>query len=449
MQHNDYKKLSHLAKYINRLLATGKWNSLAASQKSALQNALMRLTNTVKQFIAKGKLVRVLGAAIMLVSANASAQSFADPVTGAFGMTGDLESYLSKPEFVDIDDDGDLDYFNFDGEAGFVFQENIGTATDPVFGPAETNPFDLTIVNVPLLPIFGDIDNDGDFDIMASTYEDGTPMYYENIGTATDPSFTAEVILPFGLTGVYMIVNDLVDIDDDGDLDLFVSKYDDGDGAGHVFMRENIGTPEAANFGPEIIDPLGIAIPAVDYFAHIDFADFDGDGDYDFMRTQLYGKIIYYHENVGDVDAPEFDPGSGLVSPYDLDPLTDDQYFAALSVVDIDADGDYDIFAGEYYSGAVLFYENRTIVAGVEEETDLNAELAVYPNPAIDQINLKTNLAADANATVSVLTLEGKVIYYSASMVNTIDVANFPAGIYLIELTTEANQVTRVKFVKE
>ena len=42
--------------------------------------------------------------------------------------------------------------------------------------------------------IFGDIDNDGDLDIISASYEDDKIAWYEN-NAAADPSFSATTIL--------------------------------------------------------------------------------------------------------------------------------------------------------------------------------------------------------------------------------------------------------------
>ncbi|MFT5821257.1 MAG: hypothetical protein ACI8ZM_002509 [Crocinitomix sp.] len=449
MQNQDYNKLKGLAKYINQLIETGKWTVLGENRQNSLRKALNKLATRVQKFIAKRKLTRVLGAAVMLVSANVSAQSFADPVEGAFGLAG--LSYLTKPEFVDIDGDGDLDFFqtNYDAD-GFLFQENIGTAEEPDFSALEINPFGLSPAGGLLMPVFGDLDNDGDFDIIASTYDEGGALYYENTGTATDPVFDSEVAIPFGITASYIIMDDLVDIDDDGDLDLFVSKYDDITSEGKVFFLENTGTPEAAAFASGVIDPFGMTFSGADYFTFVDFADFDDDGDYDFMRTDMYGKIVYYHENVGEADAPDFDAGSGLISPFDIDALTAaDQYFFALSLADIDADGDFDLFISEYSSEGTFFYENRTVVVSIPDAIEWNDEIVIFPNPAIDNITIQTALVNEDIQSIRIITIDGREVYKSEQLVNNINVSNLETGIYLLEVINKADQQMLLKFIKE
>lgn len=449
MNHNDYNKLKQLAKYISRLIESGKWTTLAKERQLALQNALKQLTFRLRNFVARRKMLRLLGAAVMLISANVNAQSFDPPVTNAFEMDG--YSYLNKPEFVDIDGDGDLDFFQVNSDDETIdFQENTGTATEPEFADIVTNPFDLSADNLPIMPIFGDLDNDGDFDMLASTYEEGTPMYFENVGTAEEPSFASPTLSPFGITTIYTIMGDLVDIDGDGDLDLFTSRYDDdGSEVGKVYFHENTGSEDAPAFATGEEDFFGTTFEAEYAFPFVDFADFDDDGDFDFMRVDMYGTVVYYHENIGDADTPEYEAGPGEESPFDIDPLGGDGGFFGLSLTDIDDDGDFDLFISEYESSSYLFYENKTYTVGINDATGNDILVSIYPNPTSNQLNLQTSLPASEVEQVRILTLDGKDVYQSNTFTKSIDVSQLPGGIYMVALRLNSGKETHLKFVKE
>jgi len=447
MKNNNYNKLKQLAKYINQLIATGRWTTLGEEKQNKLRHSLNRLVGQLKNLVSKRKLARVLGAAVMLISANASAQSFAPPISGAFSMTGG--GYFVKPELVDIDNDGDLDFFQYDTDSeSLLFQENIGSAEEPDFGEVQMNPFGFSGETVVLFPIFGDLDGDGDYDMLASNYDEGIPMYYENTGTSEDADFgTAPVMMPFGLTGIYILMNDLVDIDDDGDLDLFTSSYDETEESGLIYFYENTGTDETPNFATPEGSPFGLTVAAEETFLFIDFADFDGDGDLDFMRNEMYGNTFYYHENEGDAEEAEYAAGSGLISPFDLTPLTEG-YFFSLSLADIDADGDYDLFAAEYETGGNLFYENQTINVGLEDLEAEHTRLEISPNPAENLINISTELVSEDIEVVQLLALDGRIVYQSNQFTKTIDVSDLPAGMYVIRMQLKNGAENREKFIK-
>ncbi|MGH1337184.1 MAG: T9SS type A sorting domain-containing protein [Aureispira sp.] len=113
--------------------------------------------------------------------------------------------------------------------------------------------------------------------------------------------------------------------------------------------------------GGNPVDSL-TAIESSDLF----FVDIDGDGDQDVFERELYyvGSYIYdtklnYYENVGNSSNPQFSPKMTTVLDTVGDRVRD------LSFVDIDGDGDQDLFVtgNDYYATTatgvdVKYYEN-------------------------------------------------------------------------------------------
>ncbi|MBI9075516.1 MAG: VCBS repeat-containing protein [Desulfatibacillum sp.] len=159
-----------------------------------------------------------------------------------------------------------------------------------------------------------------------------------------------------------------VDIDADGDMDLFV-----GAEWGQVRFFENKGQ---AGFA-EITDGNPLSGTWVGDLASPAFVDIDGDGDMDcFVGTEEsynynYYSAVSFFENVGTPTEPVFewqvgdrkDPMSGM----GYNPLWNvDLTYASPTFADIDGDGDMDAFVGgapDYGNSDasyVLFYENVT-----------------------------------------------------------------------------------------
>jgi hypothetical protein len=135
----------------------------------------------------------------------------------------------------------------------FQYLENIGTAEVPNFAPAQLVPFGLPAEAAEYIYLdFGDIDNDGDIDIVAG--DRSVPYSYgdffdfiENIGTPENPQFATPVEGPFSVLTIGPYAQPLLgDLDNDGDLDILGTPHDDFNGNGITWSyRENLLDPVA------------------------------------------------------------------------------------------------------------------------------------------------------------------------------------------------------------
>eukprot|EP00946_MAST-07B_sp_MAST-7B-sp1_P000505 g505.t1 len=96
------------------------------------------------------------------------------------------------------------------------------------------NPFDgVAVEGKYSAPAFVDVDNDGDMDLVIGRLEGDLKFYYENTGSASNPSYTRRegALNPFdGVAidgdpdmGIYSAPA-FVDVDNDGDMDLVIGR---------------------------------------------------------------------------------------------------------------------------------------------------------------------------------------------------------------------------------
>jgi hypothetical protein len=220
----------------------------------------------------------------------ATAPAFAPPVGEAFGF--ESTAFYTQPTFVDIDGDGDLDIFEGEESYYFNFAENTGNATAPAFASPTVDPFGLQSYyggeyHSFTSPAFVDIDGDGDFDLFSGTEDYGT-LFFENTGSATTPAFAAASADPFGLTQVLYFANPtFVDIEGDGDFDAFI-----GNEQGDTFFFRNTGTAYAPAFDAPLANPFGLG--NVGEAAAPVFADIDGDGHLEAFIGSYRGNIMLF-----------------------------------------------------------------------------------------------------------------------------------------------------------
>ncbi|TYP99006.1 putative secreted protein (Por secretion system target) [Tenacibaculum adriaticum] len=229
----------------------------------------------------------------------------------------------------DVDGDGDLDVLSASlNDDTIAWYANDGGA-DPTFTKIiVTDTADgASSVSV------GDVDNDGDLDILAASRDDDTVAWYANDGT-TNPTFT-KMIVTNTADGVFEA--NLYDIDGDGDLDILAASRDDDT----VAWYENDGATNPT-FTKRIITETADGT----YGACA--GDLDGDGDIDIISTSFYGDTVAWYENNGAVN-PVF---TKIVISN-----TDDGPFK-VSVGDVDNDGNLDILSTSYYDGEIIWYKN-------------------------------------------------------------------------------------------
>lgn len=199
------------------------------------------------------------GASVVYFENTGDAQNpaFAAPQVDPFEMNF-ADSEIATPRAADFDGDGDLDllssYYEYGDEGavnGIIYVENTGSQTTPAFGPAQRGVFNLPMTTSnALLMDLGDIDNDGDIDILANPLLDssgygsfGIPFtYLENTGDVDNPNFAAPVANPFGLveaSGSFLLPL-LGDLDKDGDLDVLSGNNNDLDFVFEWVYQENL-----------------------------------------------------------------------------------------------------------------------------------------------------------------------------------------------------------------
>jgi len=246
---------------------------------------------------------------------------------------------ISFPSFPDIDNDGDFDLFVGEAVGNINFYRNDGTATKPAF-TLVTETFASIDVGLTNLPTFADIDNDGDLDLFVGENE-GNINFYRNDGSATNPDFTLVTETFASIDVGFISLPTFADIDADGDLDLFV-----GAAFGNLFFYRNDGTAANPAFTPvpgNFVIVNGALITPT-------FADIDNDGDLDLLVGEEDGNINFYR-NTGTAANHAFTLVTENFASIDIGLVS------RPSVVDIDKDGDLDLFVGDG-DGGINFYRN-------------------------------------------------------------------------------------------
>jgi len=358
----------------------------------------------------------------------------------------------SAPVFVDIDNDSDLDMFigSFKNPLGSInYLENTGSISNPSFYFSDSTFFNITS-DLSVSPAFGDIDNDGDYDLLIGRFN-GTLSLFINAGTPSTPLFTGGTILrningdsiDVGSTAVPF----LNDVDNDNDLDLIVGGFN-----GKFNYYENTGSPSTYEFTPYSL-----------YFDNLDIGDnstpflfdYDKNGTLDLFSGSRKGEFFYFR-NDGSNLIPIWTELTNNFIPDNFGGNTF-PYF-----IDIDNDTDFDLFLGNVKGGIYLYINDEITGLDEGEITPVNNfEIAAYPNPFNPETKLRLEILIGQDLKIYVYNLLGekvKTIFngYINSGTRTFswDATNnsgltLPAGIYFILVSSkEVQKVIKVAFLK-
>lgn len=264
----------------------------------------------------------------------------------------DVGTYTT-PTFGDVDGDGDLDLVVGETNGQMFYFENTGTTTSPIFTQrtGAANPFNGIDVGSYSAPAFGDLDGDGDLDLVSGA-QPGTLLYYRNTGTTSSPAFTAQTgaANPFNGADVgNFSIPTFGDIDGDGDLDLV-----SGDTIGKIHYFRNTGTSTSPAFAEQTLaaNPFnGFDVGAAGSTTSL--GDVDRDGDLDLVVGESSG-VQFYFKNNGTSTSPAFSQQTGTANPFNG---FDVGSFSAPALGDLNGDGGLDLVSGNSF-GSLNYYRS-------------------------------------------------------------------------------------------
>ncbi|MBT8387390.1 MAG: T9SS type A sorting domain-containing protein, partial [Ignavibacteria bacterium] len=198
----------------------------------------------------------------------------------------------------------------------------------------------------------GDIDGDGDPDVVVTSARGNSVAWYEN--NMPDTNWSKHLIDDGTLPGA--ITCDIGDLDSDGDLDVAVT----GSQANRLVWYKN-NLPDT-NWIKKLIDgSLPVAFG-------VSIGDIDGDDTMDVAATSSFNDYVVWYNTT--------DFGENW-NKYIIYP----DYFSGarlLDIVDMDLDGDNDVLATAFDAGVVVCFQNRLPDIWARHNIDLNLPSANY-----------------------------------------------------------------------
>ncbi|MBV6512333.1 MAG: hypothetical protein FMNOHCHN_01830 [Ignavibacteriaceae bacterium] len=259
----------------------------------------------------------------LLLLQSVQAQYFSKVTSGSHVTDGGSSRAVN---WIDYDNDGDLDLFVTNGPQGG--QNNFLYRNDgnEVFTKITDSPVTLDNRSSDG-STWGDYDNDGDEDLYVTNWYGQPNLLYINNGNGTFTQITGSAV---STNNTFSEAASWGDMDNDGDLDLYVCNSD-GDRRNNLYRNNGDGSFTRIT--------TGVAVTETYYSRNADWIDINNDGKPDLFVTNEGNQ----HENV------YYGNGDGTFTKAVLAPLTTSAgNTTSSSWEDVDNDGDFDLLIVNY-----------------------------------------------------------------------------------------------------
>lgn len=360
----------------------------------------------------------------------------------------------SFPVLFDYNNDGLKDllignygYYNkatLTSDARLTLYKNVGSSAVPVFslitrdyGNLSTHTLTSSVPINNAMPTVGDIDLDGDIDILFGT-SNGHIHWLENTaGGNAVCNFSVFHQDPFSIvTPFAAAAPQLFDLDYDGRLDLLIGMQN-----GKIAWYRNVSTSALASFSL-----MTSSLGSIDVKGDPNVWGYDGFATPFFYRDGgvTYALVGSFSGSIAHYTVPSVVTGSFTVLTKYANGLNEGSQ-STVCYEDINNDGRRDLFVGNAGGGLNFFSSNSPFV-GIEEYSAAGMELSaqLYPNPVNDNLSVSVDVLNFQKGKLTVYDLLGKEVMHEPmrSTRMDIDLSVLNQGVYFINLTVETSQQT-------
>jgi len=361
----------------------------------------------------------------------------------------------SHPVWVDVDADGLTDLVV--GNMGFYaadylldsrlfYFRNTGTPESPSFALADSDFLGMSKykeLSFNFVPAFGDVDRDGDLDILVGE-ENGSLFYAENLSGPGQPMTFGAWVYPFaGIDVGNSSAPCVADINGDGYPDLLVGERNNG----NINYFEHL----ASESGPWYVSDQALA-PNVERFGRIDTRIPGYINGFSAPQVIIQGdqRLLLTGTDNGSIECYRL-PTADFSQPFEqLSAEWGGIYTGTrtkISLGDINNDGLLELVIGNYRGGLGVF---STDLVGESRATSVAAPptdlLQIYPNPTGGDFHYK----ADAPGILEIYDISGRTQLKQGVLEgwHSLSLMDFPSGTYLLRYVSNTGTIATAKIIR-
>ncbi|MDX2245308.1 MAG: T9SS type A sorting domain-containing protein [Bacteroidia bacterium] len=360
----------------------------------------------------------------------------------------------ASPAFFDYNNDGLIDFVlgggltiykfqdTFKMEIQFHLYENTGTPEKPAFKLKSRDYLGLNSLTPQIYfaaPAFGDLDGDGDKDLVLGNSL-GTLFYFQNVAAPGTPANFQLSTDPFlrDINGDSLDVGSLsgptfYDIDKDGDLDLFV-----GNAFGQIYFYQNNGGPTSPQLS-FVTNQWGQIKEANQYGSFFSggakpfFANIDEDTNDELLVGSEAGFVSIYEDFSQALT--DTVPRTGYLLDYRFG------WFAAPAAAVLDTSGKNTLLVGNERGGVMLVSKNPNTTGPLATERELYREkVKVFPNPTQGWVEVVWDIPgfAPQQSEITVFTAMGQKVSETKGFGSTfrINLSGQASGMYFLRINS-------------
>ncbi len=242
--------------------------------------------------------------------------------------------------WIDFDNDGDVDLFVANGGAAGVsqlnfFYENNGDGT---FIKINDDPIG-TLAGISIGSTWADADNDGYIDLFIANRDNENNFFIKNNGDISFEFLSSSIL---SADGGNSNGSSWSDFDNDGDVDLFVANFFQSNS---LYINSGDGTFEKSGPGIPFVDDVSTSIGGT-------WSDYDSDGDIDFYLVNASSAGTENFLYVNDESGNYVKQSNSIIA-------TDKGATLGATFGDYDNDGDFDLFIANNNNSVNFLYKNE------------------------------------------------------------------------------------------